>query len=158
MNWIEELLERNAYFKHAAHLVEVDGLSTPRVCNLLNQLVARLSDDEVYLEIGTWKGLTVCSAALDNKGKRIVACDKFALYGKTTGLGIKAKRELERNIARYAERSASIEFHAVSSEALFARGLVPDGSRSTSTTAITRSRGPSTASRPRRPGCATSHI
>ena len=125
MNRVERLLKEHNNYEHARALVEVEGLSTPRVCNLLNDLVASLKEDEVYLEIGTWKGLTVCSAIKDNPGKRVVACDKFRVWGKWTGWGFVAKRTLLANIRTYSQKGADVTFHHMTSRQLFERQLVP---------------------------------
>ena len=85
MNTAQEILETNHYFADATHLVDVEGMSTPRVCNFLNQLVAAMDSESHYLEIGTWRGLTLCSAAFGNDGKQVVACDKFRFVGAFTG-------------------------------------------------------------------------
>ncbi|MFK7998399.1 MAG: class I SAM-dependent methyltransferase [Polyangiales bacterium] len=125
MNRAEQLLQSNNNYNDAQHLVDVEGMSTPRVCNFLNQLVASMDEDETYLEIGTWKGLTLCSAAYGNAGKKLVACDKFRFYGHHTGWGFKAKRALHDNLARYAPESAEVTFHNMPSEKLFRDKLVP---------------------------------
>ncbi len=127
MNRLQHLLDAHNDFEDATHLVDVEGLSSPRVCNLLNQMVAGLHDDEYYLEIGTWKGLTLCSAAYNNEDAKIVACDKFKFYGPYTGFGFLAKRALNKNVSRYAHTSADITFYHMTSRDLFDRGLVPDG-------------------------------
>ena len=129
MNHIKHLLDKNDDYERAHHLVDVEGLSSPRVCNLLHDLVAAMGEEDVYLEIGTWRGRTLCSAIVGNEGKRCVACDKFRFWGKWTGLGIIAKRKLLRNVARYGEGGAEVTFHHMDSRALFGRGLVPDGVR-----------------------------
>lgn len=98
-NTLKELLDAHDDYDEATHLVDVEGLSSPRVCNLLHDMVASLEGDEVYLEIGTWKGLTLCSAIHDNAGKQCVACDKFRLWGRWTGFGFMARRALERSSA-----------------------------------------------------------
>lgn len=126
MNTIERLLNENKDYAQAKHLVDVEGMSTPRVCNLLNDLVASMAPGESYLEIGTWKGLTLCSAAYGNTDKRCIACDKFRFYGKWTGFGFQVKRALTRNVQRYAPESAKVTFHHMTSQQLFELGLVPD--------------------------------
>lgn len=125
MNLAQRILQEHDDFEGAEHLVEVEGLSSPKVCNFLNQLVAALEPGEHYLEIGTWKGLTLCSAIYGNEGKVCYACDKFRLWGRFTGWGFQAKKELLANVARYGEGGATVHFHHMNSEKLFAKGLVP---------------------------------
>src|SRR6185295_3947505 len=84
-NAAERLLRETDDFRDAQPVVDVAGLSSPRVCALLNRLVASLPPDEHYLEVGTWKGLTLLSAAWGNADKVCIACDKFRLWGRWTG-------------------------------------------------------------------------
>lgn len=126
MNRLEHLLTTHNDYANATHLVEVEGMSTPRVCNLLNDMVRGMDDAHTYLEIGTWKGLTLCSAIHDNQGKRAVACDKFRLWGKWTGWGFAARRALLANVARYSPKGADVTFHHMDSRQLFEKNLVPD--------------------------------
>jgi hypothetical protein len=123
-NIAHAVLEEHDDFTDARHLVEVDGLSSPQVCNFLNRLVSRLEGDACYLEVGTFRGLTLLSAAVDNDGRRCIGCDKFRLYGRYTGWGLLAKRALTRNIARYRHRTAEITFHHATSRELFAESRV----------------------------------
>jgi hypothetical protein len=123
-NIARELLERHADFVAAEPLVDIEGLSTSRVCAFLNRLVAHMDPGEHYLEIGTWKGRTLLSAAHGNHGRVCVACDKFRFWGRFTGPGILARRALYHNIQRYEGSGAKIEFHHLRSRVLFARGLV----------------------------------
>jgi len=124
-NTARELLESNNDFCDSAHLVDVEGLSSPRVCNFLNQLVAAMPDDECYLEIGTWKGLTTCSAAFGNAGKLCIANDKFRFWGKFTGPGVLAKRAFFNNVRRYRKGSAEIQMHPMTTDRFFAKRRAP---------------------------------
>src|SRR5438094_10191599 len=65
-NVAERLLRETDDFRDAVHLVDVDGMSSAKVCAFLNRLVASMDPCENYLEIGTWKGRTLLSAATDN--------------------------------------------------------------------------------------------
>jgi hypothetical protein len=123
-NIAREILEEHGDFDGAKHLVDVQGFSSPRVCQFLNELVRRMPANEHYLEIGTFAGLTLCSAIQNNAGKRAFACDKFRFYGKYTGFGFLAKRRLLANLKRYAAGSAQVSMMHTSSRALFKRELV----------------------------------
>ncbi len=123
-NIVERILAENNNFDGSKHLVEVEGLSDPKICNLLNRLVAAMPADQKYLEIGTFKGLTLCSAAYGNKGKHCIACDKFRFWAKSTGWGFQARAAFHANIDRYKANSATIEFHDMKSLAMFRKGLV----------------------------------
>jgi hypothetical protein len=118
-NIARAVLEEHDDFRGARPLVDVEGLSSPRVCNFLNRMVARLEGDSAYLEIGTFRGLTLLSAAIDNPSRRCIGCDKFRVYGRFTGIGACARRALERNMRRYRGRAAQITFHHTTSERLF---------------------------------------
>ncbi len=124
-NIARAILEQHNDFAHAEHLVQVEGLSSPKVCNLLNQLVGALEDGEHYLEIGTWKGLTLCSAMYANPGKVCYACDKFRLWGRHTGWGFQARRALHANVGRYRPDGATVHFFDMESDKLFPQSLVP---------------------------------
>lgn len=119
-----ELLEETQDFANASALVDVPGMSTPKVCALLNGLVARMDPEETYLEIGTWKGLTLLSAARGNVGRRCVGCDHFRFWGKFTGPGVLARTAFYRNLRAYRSGSAQIEFHPIRAERMFAEQRV----------------------------------
>jgi hypothetical protein len=123
-NVVEKILAENNDFEGAKHLVDIEGLSDPKVCNFLNRLVAAMPADQQYLEIGTFKGLTLCSAAYGNKGKHCIACDKFRFWNKYTGWGFQARAAFYANVDRYKATSASVEFHDMRSLDMFRKGLV----------------------------------
>ena len=123
-NIAERILTETNDLSGARDLVDIEGLSSPRVCNLLNRLVAGMAPGEHYLEIGTWKGRTLLSAAHGNAGRLCIACDKFRFWGKFTGPGFLARRALLRNVARHRAGAAQVEFHAMTSRELFRRELV----------------------------------
>jgi hypothetical protein len=114
-----ETLREYRDFDGAKHLVDIPGLSSPRVCNFLNRLVARMAPGEHYLEIGTWKGRTLLSAAFHNFNRLCIGCDRFRFWGRFTGPGIFARRALQSNIQRYAPESARIELFDMPSRRLF---------------------------------------
>ena len=124
-NIAERVLRETDDFRGAKHLVEVEGFSSPKVCNLLNRLVGSMDAHEHYLEIGTWKGRTLLSAAFRNTGRLCIGCDKFRLWGKYTGWGHLAKQSIDASIERYAGQTAEIRLFAVPARRLFARRLVP---------------------------------
>jgi len=123
-NIAARLLRAHRDFDGAEPLVDVRGLSSPRICHLLNQLVREMDAEECYLEIGTWQGLTLLSAALGNFGRTCIGCDKFRFWGRYTGLGLRARRELARNLRRYRGRTADIHFYHTTSQRLFAQARI----------------------------------
>lgn len=120
-NEVDGLLRDTNDFEDALPLVDVPGMSSPRVCQLLNRLVSRLEAGEHYLEIGSWHGRTLLSAAMHNPGRLCIACDKFRVFGRYTGFGFRARRSLQRNLARYAGGRATIHFFDMPSSRFFRR-------------------------------------
>ncbi|HET6150648.1 MAG TPA: class I SAM-dependent methyltransferase [Polyangia bacterium] len=123
-NVAKRLLDETNDFDGARPVVEVVGMSSPKVCNFLNRLVAAMPADERYLEVGTWQGLTLLSAAYQNIDKVCIACDKFRFWGRWTGLGWRARRSFMSNLRRYRDRCAYIDFHHTTCERLFAEEMV----------------------------------
>jgi hypothetical protein len=119
-NIVRAALEEHRDFAAARPLVDVAGRAAPRVCHLLNRLVANLERHESYLEIGSRRGRTLLSAALGNVGRVCVGCDKHRFYGRDAGFGLAQRRDLQRNIAHYRDGSAHIAFHPTSARRLFA--------------------------------------
>ncbi len=124
-NIAEQILRENNDFTDAHPLVDIKGLSSPKVCNFLNQLVAHMDPGENYLEIGCFQGLTLMSAAYKNRGKTCIACDKIRFWGRHTGFGFMVKRALYGNMKRYGDQAATIVFHHMKSQRLFKKQLVP---------------------------------
>ena len=118
-NELAELLRETNDFEHARPIVDVPGMSSPKVCQFLNRLVSRMDPGEHYLEVGSWRGRTLLSAAMDNPGRLCIACDKFRAYGRYTGFGFRARRALRRNVARYRESRAAIHFYDMPSARFF---------------------------------------
>ena len=82
MNLPKQLLDETNDFEGARHLVDVEGMSSTRICNFLNALVGRMDEGEHYLEVGTWQGRTLLSAAFRNRNRLCFACDKFRFFGR----------------------------------------------------------------------------
>src|SRR5262249_12470746 len=118
-NLARQLLEETNDFEGARYLVDVEGMSSAKICSFLNALVARMDDEEHYLEVGTWRGRTLLSAAYQNRGRTCFACDKFRILGRWTGWGFKAKRQLMRNIERYRLECANVRFFHMTSRRFF---------------------------------------
>lgn len=120
-NELVELLRETNDFENARPVVDVPGMSSAKVCRLLNRLVARMDPGEHYLEIGSWQGRTLLSAAMHNPDRLCVACDKFRPFGRYTGFGFRARRGLRQNLARYAADRATIHFYDMPSSRFFRR-------------------------------------
>jgi len=121
VNHLAALLAATSDFDGATHLVDIPGMSSPKICNLLNALVARMEPGERYVEVGCWRGRTLLSAALNNTGRVCIGCDKFRLFGRFTGFGYRARRALYANVKRYEGRRAAIWFHEMRSSVFFRR-------------------------------------
>jgi hypothetical protein len=65
----------------ATLLQQIDGMASENKLMLLNLAVASLEPNEIYVEIGSWKGLSVAGAAWGNTDKIIYACDNFSQFG-----------------------------------------------------------------------------
>ena len=61
-------------------LGEIPGMATENKLALLNAAVAALGPDEVYVEVGCYKGATLVGAAAGNPDARIFACDNFVQF------------------------------------------------------------------------------
>jgi hypothetical protein len=61
-------------------LGQIQGMATENKLKLLNCAVAALADDEVYVEVGCYKGASIVGAATGNLRARIFACDNFSQF------------------------------------------------------------------------------
>jgi hypothetical protein len=59
-------------------ILKMDGMSGKKTRHFYNNLLNK--DDARYLEIGTWKGSSVCSAMCGNKAK-VVCIDNWSQFG-----------------------------------------------------------------------------
>jgi hypothetical protein len=60
---------------------QIEGMATENKLMLLNLALRHLTSGEVYVEIGTWRGLTLAGAAQGNASVPIYACDNFSEFG-----------------------------------------------------------------------------
>jgi Methyltransferase domain len=120
INQLEAALEATNDFAGATHLVDVPGMSSPKLCNLLNSLVARMDPGERYLEIGLWQGRTLLSAAVNNTDRVCIGCDKFRFLGRYTGFGFRVRRALCTNVAQVRNR-ATVCIYDMRSSVFFER-------------------------------------
>ncbi len=58
----------------------IPGMATENKLMLLNLAAAALTPDEVYVEVGCYKGLSLVGAAAGNPSARIFACDNFSQF------------------------------------------------------------------------------
>jgi hypothetical protein len=123
-NTADRLLRETDDLRDVTPVVDVPGMSSPKVCQFLNRLVAHLPPGERYLEVGTWQGLTLLSAAYGNLDKVCIGCDKFRLWGRWTGLGWAARRAFQANLQRLRRHCGYVHLYEMSDHQLFARRLV----------------------------------
>ena len=85
--------------RYAAVADDVTGFTTPAELAVLNLAARMLPEGEAYLEVGTFKGRSLCGALVDAPHRRYVAVENFMEFGM---LGAEARRELVGNLERYA--------------------------------------------------------
>src|SRR5918993_1704638 len=83
-----------------AVLADVPGMATENKLALLNLAAAHLEPGEAYLEVGSFKGLSLIGAMLGNQGRRFYAIESFLEFNLD---GDRARPELEANLARWVE-------------------------------------------------------
>jgi len=72
----------------------VEGMATENKLALLNLAVSLLEEGEMYLEVGSWKGLSLIGAMWKNEHKSFIAIDNFSEFGGS-------EETLRGNLARY---------------------------------------------------------
>jgi predicted O-methyltransferase YrrM len=80
-------------------LADVPGMATENKLALLNLAAAHLEAGEAYLEVGSFKGLSLIGAMLGNAGRRFYAIENFLEFNPDG----RARAELEANLARWVE-------------------------------------------------------
>ena len=80
-------------------LADVPGMATEHKLALLNLAAAHLGPGEAYLEVGSFKGLSLIGAMLGNAGRRFYAIENFLEFNPDG----RARAELEANLARWVE-------------------------------------------------------
>ena len=73
---------------------EVDGMATENKLMTLNFAASLLGPNEVYLEVGSWKGLSIIGAMMGNYDQHFYAIDDFSQFQGP-------KREFQSNVQRY---------------------------------------------------------
>ncbi|MHB8381151.1 MAG: class I SAM-dependent methyltransferase [Candidatus Binataceae bacterium] len=84
-------------------LSRVPGMATENKLKLLNLAVASLDDNEVYVEVGCYKGASLVGAATGNPDARIYACDNFSQFDG-------GSEALEAVLQQFT-RPGQVEFH-----------------------------------------------
>ncbi len=94
---VEEGRPRDPRF--AAVAADVTGFCTPAELAVLNLAARRLPEGESYLEVGTFKGRSLCGVLIDAPARDYVAVENFSEFGMHTP---QARRELADAVERHA--------------------------------------------------------
>jgi predicted O-methyltransferase YrrM len=86
--------------RFAAVVDDVPGMATESKLALLNLAAAQLGEGEAYLEVGSFKGLSLIGAMLDNPGRRFYAMENFLEFNLD---GRALREELLANLGRWVE-------------------------------------------------------
>ncbi len=62
-------------------LKDVPRMSTLAIAAIINESVARMSSEDVFVNVGIWHGFSFLSGLLDNPGKICVGVDNFSEFG-----------------------------------------------------------------------------
>ncbi len=76
----------------------VVGYTTPAELAVLRAAINNLPEGEAYLEVGTFKGRSVCGALVDGTDRTVVAVENFQEFGMA---GEEARAELMTNLAEH---------------------------------------------------------
>lgn len=77
----------------------VTGFTGPNELAVLHWAASLLPSDEVYLEVGTFKGRSLCATVQDARDQKFLAMENFLEFGMA---GQEARAELEANLTRWA--------------------------------------------------------
>ncbi len=77
---------------------DVEGMASENKLAMLNLAASMLGPEEAYVEVGSWKGLSIIAAMLDNPGSRFYAIENFHGFGMDRDKG---RAELEANVRRW---------------------------------------------------------
>lgn len=85
---------------------DIKGMTTPKVRDFLNKLVAQLPPEEGYLEIGIHQGGTLIPALAGHKTVNATACDNWSQFEQMREGS--AKHFFYQNLVRYYDQLPSI--------------------------------------------------
>ena len=80
------------------------GMTSSNILKVLNLAAQSLDPEKVYMELGTYKGLTLMGAMLGNEGKQFIAIDDFSQYDGS-------EMELRENFSAFFPQSLPPGFH-----------------------------------------------
>jgi predicted O-methyltransferase YrrM len=96
----DPLAGRPVDHRFGAVVDDVPGMATESKLALLNLAAAHLGDGEAYLEVGSFKGLSLAGAMLDNPGRRFYAMENFLEFNLD---GHALREELYGNLRRWVD-------------------------------------------------------
>lgn len=76
--------------------LNIDSYSSESIGMTLNLAVKHLNPEECYVEVGCWRGFTLCAAALGNEEEKLIGIDNFC----ETHLG-EAEKVCRENVSRF---------------------------------------------------------
>lgn len=116
--WADYRVDGHPKDRRMAVLAEksVSGMSTENIRFLINEIVRRYAQNGVYLEVGTYQGGSLLSAALGNPSTRCIGIDNFSQFDPEG----KNETFLRRNLAGFGD-PANIEFYNEEYRAAFGR-------------------------------------
>jgi hypothetical protein len=79
---IEQALERKSLITEG--VLNIDGMSSPKVRHFFNNLIHGIGEDARYLEVGLWKGSTFISALYNNNYRYAVGIENFSQWNETS--------------------------------------------------------------------------
>jgi predicted O-methyltransferase YrrM len=100
---LEDGVPRDSRFAEIAHAVT--GFCTPAELAVLNLAARMLPEGEAYLEVGTFKGRSLCGALLDAPDRTYVAVESYQEFGMHAAA---SRAELADNLARLADRPVAL--------------------------------------------------
>jgi predicted O-methyltransferase YrrM len=118
---LEDGVPRDDRFAGVAE--QVPGFCTPAELAVLNLAARMLPEGEAYLEVGTFKGRSLCGTLLDAPDRSYVAVENFQEFGMLAG---SSRQELAENLARY-RNDHRLTLHDGDCFAVLARaGVLPE--------------------------------
>tara|TARA_A100001015_G_scaffold319828_1_gene444050 strand:- start:328 stop:1065 length:738 start_codon:yes stop_codon:yes gene_type:complete len=93
-NCILEKHAENTNLKKA--LLKIESMSTYAIGHLVNQICLRLSENQIYLNIGCWKGFTLISGMIETSCK-VIGVDNFSQFDGP-------KNEFYSNFKKYQKK------------------------------------------------------
>ncbi len=107
-NWCDyeiDLYPKNRRMKILADN-RVEGMSTENVRFFINEIVRQFAEKGVFLEVGTWRGCSLLSAALFNHSSRCISIDNFSQFDN----GNNNEKILKENLQKFGNPK-NIEYY-----------------------------------------------